>query len=117
MSVSKHIEIPKQMIFWKWRDRGIYNVDRSPLTFTKDIPASPSTVPTHEDKSLFKHTDNKREITSSKIAEREMMRQVGMNPFIQSDYIQGIEIRDKYLVPYHESKPSYENDSNMSNAT
>tara|TARA_B110000285_G_C15125729_1_gene620113 strand:- start:873 stop:1025 length:153 start_codon:yes stop_codon:yes gene_type:complete len=47
------------------------------------------------------------------MGEREMVRQVGMNPFLRTDYVKGIEIRDKFLIPYHESKPSYDQDSGL----
>ena len=110
MSVSNYNGIPKQMTCWKWRDgKSTYAVERSPLVLTKDEPPSSPKVSVQEENVMFKRSDNKREITSSKIAERELMRQVGMNPFIQTDYVKGIEIRDKFLVPYHETKPSYDN--------
>ena len=51
-------------------------------------------------------TNTKREDTYSKIAEREMVRQVGLNPFMNTDYVEGVTIRDKFLMPYYESKPN-----------
>jgi hypothetical protein len=76
--------------------------------------AQPSPAPEQQSDVLFSRTTNKREDTCTKMGEREMMRQVGMNPFIQTDYVKGIEIRDKFLVPYHESKPSYDQESGVS---
>jgi hypothetical protein len=51
-------------------------------------------------------TNTKREDTYSKMAEREMVRQVGLNPFMNTDYVEGVTIRDKFLMPYYESKPN-----------
>jgi hypothetical protein len=39
------------------------------------------------------------------MAQREPMVQMGTNPFLNTSYLDGITIRDKYLMPYHESKP------------
>lgn len=56
--------------------------------------------------NIFLHKDsNKREDTYTKMAEREMIRQVGTNPFLNNNYVDGITIRDTVLMPYHESKP------------
>jgi hypothetical protein len=71
-------------------------------------------APDQQSEVLFSRTTNKREDTCTKMGEREMMRQVGMNPFIQTDYVKGIEIRDKFLIPFHESKPSYDQESGVS---
>lgn len=57
-------------------------------------------------KSTFLKPSNKREDTYNKMADREMMRQVGMNPYLNNSYIDGITIRDTYLMPYGESKPN-----------
>ena len=107
--------MPKVAIFWKWRNGGAdadYMVERSPLTQPVNKP-----VVRDEDKSSlpedmsFSRLSNKREDTCTKMGEREMVRQVGMNPFLRTDYVKGIEIRDKFLVPFHESKPAYDQDS------
>ena len=107
--------MPKAAIFWKWRNGGAdaaYMVERSPLS----RPVNKSVVIDEEKSSLhtdmsFSRLSNKREDTCTKMGEREMVRQVGMNPFLRTDYVKGIEIRDKFLVPYHESKPSYDQGS------
>jgi hypothetical protein len=54
----------------------------------------------------FLKPSNKREDTYNKMASREMMRQVGMNPYLNNSYVDGITIRDTYLMPYGESKPN-----------
>ena len=111
--MSNSSNYPKPYVFWKWRNGGVnssYIVDKSPLI----LPVTKSVIRDEENNNMcssdnisFSRLSNKREDTCTKMGEREMMRQVGMNPFLQTDYVKGIEIRDKFLVPYHESKPSY----------
>lgn len=43
---------------------------------------------------------NKREELGDKLANREMVQQIGFNPFLgQSNYVDDISIRDQYLKP------------------
>jgi hypothetical protein len=43
---------------------------------------------------------NKREELDSKIAGRDMVQQIGFNPFLgQTNYAEDITIRDQYLKP------------------
>ena len=113
MSSSK----AKGYVFWSWRDggmnacvRGERSPSRRPVEHrvSSDVPPDDTHVPDNPGDISFSRTHNKREDTCTKMGEREMVRQVGMNPFIQTDYVKGIEIRDKFLVPFHESKPSYD---------
>ena len=85
--------MPKVAIFWKWRNGGAdadYMVERSPLIRPVNKP-----VVRDEDKSSlpedmsFSRLSNKREDTCTKMGEREMVRQVGMNPFLRTDYVKG----------------------------
>jgi len=110
--MSRPCIVPKPYVFWKWRNGGAssYTVERSPLILPLEKP-----VVDEDDKKnsmcsdiSFSRLSNKREDSCAKIGEREMVRQVGMNPFLRTDYVKGIEIRDKFLVPYHETKPSYD---------
>jgi hypothetical protein len=120
MSISNRVHSPKQLVFWKWRDGGVGAcppVERSPMTQVVQQPVvqqQQPREPVQQSDVSFSRTSNKREDTCTKMGEREMMRQVGMNPFIQTDYVKGIEIRDKFLIPFHESKPSYDQDSSVS---
>ena len=44
--------------------------------------------------------DNKREEAYNKIAERDMVSQIGQNPFLDSnDYVKNIAARDMFLKP------------------
>lgn len=42
---------------------------------------------------------NKREELGNKLAGREMMQQIGFNPFLQTNYVEDISIRDQFLKP------------------
>lgn len=51
---------------------------------------------------------NKREELGDKLANREMIQQIGFNPFLgQSNYVDDISIRDQFLKPINtqEEKP------------
>ena len=44
--------------------------------------------------------ENKREELDFKIADRELVQQIGFNPFLGStNYLQDIEVRDQFLKP------------------
>lgn len=53
-------------------------------------------------------SNNKREETYNKMAERELVSQVSLNPFLQDQtpYEDIVTIRDKFLMPYYEKKPN-----------
>ena len=43
---------------------------------------------------------NKREELDSKISGRELVQQIGYNPFLnQNNYVEDISVRDKFLTP------------------
>jgi hypothetical protein len=102
---------------WKWSDVGSNEpVIRSPINKqqleqleqqaqiqqTEQIqqPEPPS-----EPLDNFNDDKHVRENTYARMAQREPMVQMGTNPFLNISYLDGITIRDKYLMPYHESKP------------
>jgi len=44
--------------------------------------------------------NNKREVLDTKIADRQMMQQIGYNPFLSNtDYVNDVSVRDQYLKP------------------
>ncbi len=48
---------------------------------------------------------NKREELGDKLANREMIQQIGFNPFLgQTDYVDDITIRDQFLKPMNTSQ-------------
>jgi hypothetical protein len=42
---------------------------------------------------------NRREILDDKMADREMLGQIGSNPFLQSSYVNDVVVRDMFLKP------------------
>jgi len=42
---------------------------------------------------------NKREDTYNKMAEREMVGQIGMNPFMQRNYLEDVMVQENFLKP------------------
>ena len=47
---------------------------------------------------------NKREDTYNRMAERELVGQIGMNPFLQTDYCNDIMVQDKFLQAREEKQ-------------
>lgn len=82
-----------------------HNNEKASTQEVQESQESLEKVPT-----AFSKSRNKREDTYNKMADREMMRQVGMNPYLNNSYVDGITIRDTYLMPYAESKPNLYND-------
>jgi hypothetical protein len=123
---DKHCEPASRSIF---SDREQYvNPQKEPDSDSQDTSSSPSpsqpqvhsslgreggpdvdfetdTRQVRSNNTFLRKDSNKREDTYTKMAEREMIRQVGTNPFLNNNYVDGITIRDTVLMPYHESKP------------
>jgi hypothetical protein len=102
---------------WKWSDTGSNEpVDRTPIhtkpntTEKKEQKETPNTSENIEYVDNFVDDKHMRESTYERMSKREPMVQTGTNPYLQNSYIDGITIRDKYLMPYHESKPRTKKD-------
>ena len=103
---------------WKWRDSNSNEpIERSPIhanrnnTDKKEPPSNTSNSPENiEYVDSFFDDKHMRESTYERMSKREPMVQTGTNPYLQNSYIDGITIRDKYLMPYHESKPRTKKD-------
>jgi hypothetical protein len=55
-----------------------------------------------EEQQVFVNPDkpmNKRENTYNKMAEREMVGQIGMNPFMQRNYLEDVMVQENFLKP------------------
>jgi hypothetical protein len=55
-----------------------------------------------EEQQVFVTPDkpmNKRENTYNKMAEREMVGQIGMNPFMQRNYLEDVMVQENFLKP------------------
>jgi hypothetical protein len=59
-----------------------------------------------EEQQIFVNPDkpmNKREDTYNKMAEREMVGQIGMNPFMQRNYLEDVMVQENFLKPINAS--------------
>ena len=57
-------------------------------------------------------TSNKREELDTKIADRELVQQIGFNPFLgQNSYIDDISVRDQFLKPVNTTQGMMKNKS------
>jgi hypothetical protein len=55
---------------------------------------------------------NKREELDTKIAGRELVQQIGSNPFLgDQNYVDDIAIRDQFLKPINTTQGQFKNDS------
>lgn len=99
---------------WKWSDSDSNEpVERTPIhtkPSTTEKKEQVDTQKTAENVDNFFDDKHMRESTYDRMSKREPMVQTGTNPYLQNSYIDGITIRDKYLMPYHESKPRTKKD-------
>jgi len=91
--------------------------------FSKDMETSAYTSSLHHDENTWDilnqslsgegfKSSNKREELGNKLAGREMVQQIGFNPFLsETNYIDDISIRDQFLKPLNttndETKPPF----------
>ena len=68
------------MIFWKWS-----NGEKCEKSLKKDKI------------DIKFYVENKREEIGSKLSEREMFAQIGLNPFLQNSYQNDIANYDNYM--------------------
>ena len=55
-----------------------------------------------EEQQVFVSQDkpmNKREDTYNRMAEREMVGQIGMNPFMNRNYLEDVMVQENFLKP------------------
>jgi len=104
---------------WKWTDGQPYERSRRMKhqiqieneQFSKKIENTAYTSSLHHDENTWEilnqslsgsgfKVSNKREELGDKLANREMVQQIGFNPFLgQSNYVDDISIRDQFLKP------------------
>ena len=80
--------------------------DEDPTTMSKlafqQALLSENDVWSLEEQQVFVNPDkpmNKREDTYNRMAEREMVGQIGMSPFMQRNYIEDVSVQDSFLKP------------------
>ena len=111
---------------WKWtkgepyeRSRRLKHVQElENKQFSKDMESSAYTSSLNHDENTWEilnqnaansgfKVSNKREELDSKIAGRDMIQQIGFNPFLgQTNYAEDITIRDQYLKPINTTQGS-----------
>ena len=107
---------------WKWSSGENYEKSPRPQKIAKTVQIEQTAIQQSllsEDDSWVMNKDgelfvfdqekplNKREDTYSRMAEREMVGQIGFNPFLgQTNYAEDISIRDQYLKPINTTQGS-----------
>lgn len=104
---------------WKWTDgkpyersrRMKHQIEMENQEFSKNMDKSAYTSSLNHDENTWEilnqslsgsgfKVSNKREELGDKLANREMIQQIGFNPFLgQTNYADDIAIRDQYLKP------------------
>jgi hypothetical protein len=114
---------------WKWTKGEPYERSRRPIKqeleyieekdskFYKEIEQSAYTTSLNHDENTWDilnqsiytqgfRNSNKREELHDKIANRDLIQQIGFNPFLtnQNNYAEDISIRDQYMKPLNTSE-------------
>lgn len=111
---------------WKWTKGEPYERSRRPVKeeylekdtkFSKEIEQSAYTTSLNHDENTWDilnqsiytqgfRQSNKREELHDKMANRDLVQQIGNNPFLsnQTNYAEDITIRDQYLKPLNTSE-------------
>ena len=107
---------------WKWTKKEPYERSRRPIrnagadiaeqneAFSNEIEKSAYSSSLNHDENTWDilnqsiysdfKSSNKREDLDDKISKREMIQQIGTNPFLQNtNYLDDMSIRDTYLKP------------------
>jgi hypothetical protein len=108
------------MVEWKWtkgepyeRSRRIFKEqeEKDSEKFNKEIEKSAYSSALHHDENTWDilnqtlsgngfKVSNKREEIDTKMADRDMIQQIGNNPFLsETNYVNDISIRDQFLKP------------------
>ena len=111
---------------WKWtkgepyeRSRRLKHVQElENKEFSKEMEETAYTASLNHDENTWEmlnqnaansgfKVSNKREELHSKMANRDMLQQIGFNPFLgQNSYIEDISIRDQFLKPINTTQGS-----------
>ena len=119
---------------WKWTDGKPYERSRRMKhqiqleneSFSKEQETSAYTSSLNHDENTWEilnqtisgtgfKVSNKREELGNKLADREMIQQIGFNPFLNnSTYIDDISIRDQFLKPINTTPGEKNQNNNLS---
>lgn len=96
---------------YEWSRRLKHQVEIENKEFTKDIESAAYTTSLHHDENTWEmlnqsinqsgfKVSNKREELDSKISDRDLVQQIGFNPFLgETNYLNDVTMRDKFLKP------------------
>jgi hypothetical protein len=121
---------------WKWtkgepyeRSRRLKHVQElENKQFSKEMEETAYTSSLNHDENTWEllnqsaansgfKVSNKREEIGSKMAGRDMLQQIGFNPFLgQSNYIDDISVRDQFLKPVNTTQGSTRNQDEQSSS-
>jgi len=121
---------------WKWtkgepyeRSRRLKHVQElENKQFSKEMDETAYTSSLNHDENTWEllnqsaansgfKTSNKREELDSKMAGRDMLQQIGFNPFLgQNNYIDDISVRDQFLKPVNTTQGSTRNQDEQSSS-
>ena len=120
---------------WKWtkgepyeRSRRLKHVEEyENKKFSKDMESSAYTTSLNHDENTWDilnqtlsgsgfKVSNKREELDSKISGRDMVQQIGFNPFLgETNYVDDIGIRDQFLKPVNTTQGETRTNNNNNN--
>jgi len=109
----------KNELNWKWTDgkpyersrRMKHQIEMENESFKKEMESSAYTSSLNHDENTWEilnqslsgsgfKVSNKREELGNKLANRELIQQIGYNPFLgETNYVNDISIRDQFLKP------------------
>jgi hypothetical protein len=72
--------------------------------------AKPEEEQPQKQTNVHESQQSKRENNSNKIYERGLTPQVGMNPFLQGNYLQDLETQNQFLKPINSNSTSKASD-------
>jgi len=116
---------------WKWtkgepyeRSRRLKQVDDfENKKFSKEMESSAYTTSLNHDENTWDilnqslsgtgfKVSNKREELDSKISDRDLVQQIGFNPFLgETNYVDDISIRDQFLKPVNTTQGETRNNN------
>jgi hypothetical protein len=120
------------MVEWKWtkgepyeRSRRIFKeqTEKDSEKFNKEIEQSAYSSALNHDENTWDilnqtlsgngfKVSNKREEIDTKMADRDMIQQIGNNPFLsETNYVNDISIRDQFLKPINTAGDRVKNNS------
>ena len=118
---------------WKWTDgkpyertrRMKHQIQMENEKYSKEIETSAYSSSLNHDENTWEilnqslsgsgfKVSNKREELGNLLANREMVHQIGFNPFLgQTNYVDDISIRDQYLKPINTTQGEMKEKSNV----